>query len=78
MFIVNTTMALRSFCPKNQTTNDAHVTGGATWPSDHEIYCRNATFLTDLSSQPVNLENAHAMTSCKAHQQFLRAGVSPE
>jgi hypothetical protein len=54
MFIAHTTMALRSFCPKNQTTSDAHVTGGATWPGDHELHFRNATFFTDLSSQPAN------------------------
>ena len=71
-------MALRSFCPKNQTTSVTHVTGSATWLSDYEIHVRNATFFTDLSSQPANLENLHAMTSGTAHQLFLRASANPE
>jgi len=56
MFIAHTTIALRSFFPKNHTTSNAHITGGATWPNDHRIHLRNATFFTNLSSQPVNLE----------------------
>ena len=71
-------MAMRSFCSKNQTTSDAHVTGGVAWPSDHDIHCRNATFFSDLSSQPANLKNPHAMTSGMAHQRFLHADASPE
>jgi hypothetical protein len=71
-------MALQSFCPKNPTTSDAHVTSGTTWSSDHEMYCRDATFFTNLSSQLANLENPRGMTFCTAHQRFLRAGVSPE
>ena len=71
-------MALRSFCPKNQTTSDAHVTGGATWPSDYEILVRNATFFTDLSSQPANFEKPRVMASGAAHQWFFGAGASPE
>jgi hypothetical protein len=47
-------MALWSFFPKNQTTSDAHITGGATWQNNHELHLRNATFFTDLSSQPAN------------------------
>jgi hypothetical protein len=71
-------MALWSFCPKNQTTSDAHITGGATWPNDHEIHLCNATFFTDLSSQPANLKITHAVISGTEHQRFLPVGTSLE